>query len=103
MPSILTKIIPCIWFSDQAEEAVDFYVRTFPAGRKLAVSHCARRHGRGRNRQRRALRARGSSEHPTGEHPTGEQVDGGITVIEQRPKAKYTNRSMPSGDETPSH
>lgn len=33
-----SKIIPCIWLDGQAEQAVDFYVRTFPAGRILATS-----------------------------------------------------------------
>ncbi len=33
-----SKIRPCIWLDDQAEQAAAFYVRTFPAGRIVATS-----------------------------------------------------------------
>ncbi len=33
-----SKITPCIWLDDQAEEAAAFYVRTFPDGRIVATS-----------------------------------------------------------------
>jgi predicted 3-demethylubiquinone-9 3-methyltransferase (glyoxalase superfamily) len=33
------QIVPCIWLDDQAEQAADFYVRTFPGGRITATSH----------------------------------------------------------------
>ncbi len=32
------RIVPCIWLDDQAEQAADFYARTFPGGRVVAVS-----------------------------------------------------------------
>ncbi len=32
-------IVPCLWFDDQAEEAANFYAKTFPQGRITAVSH----------------------------------------------------------------
>lgn len=32
-------IVPCIWFDDQAEQAADFYLRTFADGRVTARSH----------------------------------------------------------------
>ncbi len=39
MPSTLSKITPCIWLDNQAEQAAAFYVRTFPAGRVGAAEH----------------------------------------------------------------
>lgn len=33
------KLIPCLWFDDQAEQAAAFYARTFPGGRVTATSH----------------------------------------------------------------
>ena len=33
----MQKITPCLWFKDEAEEAVDFYVSIFPGARKGAV------------------------------------------------------------------
>jgi predicted 3-demethylubiquinone-9 3-methyltransferase (glyoxalase superfamily) len=33
------KITPCLWFDDQAEEAVAFYVSVFPHARILEVTH----------------------------------------------------------------
>jgi predicted 3-demethylubiquinone-9 3-methyltransferase (glyoxalase superfamily) len=33
-----SKIIPCIWFDDQAEQAAAFYLRTFCDGRLVATS-----------------------------------------------------------------
>jgi predicted 3-demethylubiquinone-9 3-methyltransferase (glyoxalase superfamily) len=33
------KITPCLWFDFNAEEAVDFYLRTFGSGRILRTSH----------------------------------------------------------------
>ena len=33
------KITPCLWFDFNAEEAVDFYLRTFGNGRILRSSH----------------------------------------------------------------
>ena len=32
-------IVPCLWFDDQAEEAADFYVATFPAAHRGLVAH----------------------------------------------------------------
>lgn len=32
-------IVPCLWLDEQAEQAADFYVETFPEGRVTAVSH----------------------------------------------------------------
>jgi predicted 3-demethylubiquinone-9 3-methyltransferase (glyoxalase superfamily) len=32
-------IVPCIWFDDQAEQAADFYLKTFPNSRITAISH----------------------------------------------------------------
>ena len=32
-------IVPCLWFDDQAQEAAQFYTRTFGEGRILATSH----------------------------------------------------------------
>jgi predicted 3-demethylubiquinone-9 3-methyltransferase (glyoxalase superfamily) len=34
-----SKIVPCIWLDDAAEEAAAFYVRTFPGGRLTATSY----------------------------------------------------------------
>lgn len=31
-------LVPCLWFDDQAEAAADFYTRTFPSDRVIAVS-----------------------------------------------------------------
>ena len=39
MASTQSKITPCIWLDNQAEQAAAFYVRTFPAGRVGATSH----------------------------------------------------------------
>lgn len=33
----MQKISPCLWFRDEAEEAVDFYVSVFPGAKKGAV------------------------------------------------------------------
>lgn len=33
------RIVPCLWFDDQAETAARFYSETFPGGRIVAVSH----------------------------------------------------------------
>jgi predicted 3-demethylubiquinone-9 3-methyltransferase (glyoxalase superfamily) len=33
------RIVPCLWFDDQAQAAADFYTRIFPAGRVSGVSH----------------------------------------------------------------
>jgi predicted 3-demethylubiquinone-9 3-methyltransferase (glyoxalase superfamily) len=38
MAASFSKITPCIWLDDQAEQAAAFYVRTFPAGRIIAAS-----------------------------------------------------------------
>ena len=38
MATSFSKIVPCIWLDDQAEQAADFYARTFPAGRVIATS-----------------------------------------------------------------
>jgi predicted 3-demethylubiquinone-9 3-methyltransferase (glyoxalase superfamily) len=35
----LSKIIPCLWFDTQAEEAATFYVGVFEGSRILEVSH----------------------------------------------------------------
>jgi predicted 3-demethylubiquinone-9 3-methyltransferase (glyoxalase superfamily) len=35
----LSKITPCLWFDHQAEEAANFYISVFPAGRILSISH----------------------------------------------------------------
>ena len=32
-----SKIVPCLWFNGQAEEAADFYASVFPDSRKKAV------------------------------------------------------------------
>lgn len=34
----MQNITPCLWFNLNAEEAVDFYLATFPDSRKLATS-----------------------------------------------------------------
>lgn len=34
-----SKIVPCIWLNDQAEQVAEFYTRTFPVGRVVATSH----------------------------------------------------------------
>jgi predicted 3-demethylubiquinone-9 3-methyltransferase (glyoxalase superfamily) len=34
----IQKITPCLWFDDQAEEAVEFYTRIFPNSRTTAVA-----------------------------------------------------------------
>ncbi len=40
MPTLSnSKIVPCIWFDDQAQEAATFYARTLPGGRTNAASH----------------------------------------------------------------
>lgn len=39
MVNAQSKIVPCIWFDDQAEQAVAFYVRVFSSGRSVATSH----------------------------------------------------------------
>lgn len=33
----MQKITPCLWFRDQAEEAVDFYVSVFPGAKKGTI------------------------------------------------------------------
>jgi predicted 3-demethylubiquinone-9 3-methyltransferase (glyoxalase superfamily) len=33
----MQKISPCLWFRDEAEEAVDFYVSIFPGAKKGAI------------------------------------------------------------------
>lgn len=38
MPTTFSKITPCIWFDDQAEQAAAFYLRTFPEGRITTAS-----------------------------------------------------------------
>ena len=38
MAPSFSKITPCIWLDDQAEQAVAFYVRVFPTGRIVATS-----------------------------------------------------------------
>jgi predicted 3-demethylubiquinone-9 3-methyltransferase (glyoxalase superfamily) len=38
MTTSFSRITPCVWFDDQAEQAAAFYVRTFPAGRIVATS-----------------------------------------------------------------
>ena len=35
----LTKIIPCLWFDTQAEDAANFYTGIFPNSRVVEVSH----------------------------------------------------------------
>lgn len=35
----MSKIMPCIWYDDQAEEAANFYVSLFKDGRILHVAH----------------------------------------------------------------
>lgn len=37
--SISTRIAPCLWFDDQAEEAARFYTSIFPNSRIVSVSH----------------------------------------------------------------
>jgi len=34
----MDAIIPCLWFDDQAEQAAEFYSRTFPGGRVTATA-----------------------------------------------------------------
>jgi predicted 3-demethylubiquinone-9 3-methyltransferase (glyoxalase superfamily) len=34
----MSPIVPCIWLSDQAEQAAAFYTKTFPGGRITATS-----------------------------------------------------------------
>jgi predicted 3-demethylubiquinone-9 3-methyltransferase (glyoxalase superfamily) len=34
-----SRIVPCLWFDSQAEEAARFYTGIFPGGRILATSH----------------------------------------------------------------
>ena len=36
---IASKIVPCLWFDTQAEEAARFYTGVFPGGRITEVSH----------------------------------------------------------------
>ena len=36
------RIVPCLWFDDQAEAAASFYETHFPEGRVLAVAHFPR-------------------------------------------------------------
>ena len=38
MSPLATKIVPCIWFDDQAEEAVARYIKLLPKGRILATA-----------------------------------------------------------------
>jgi predicted 3-demethylubiquinone-9 3-methyltransferase (glyoxalase superfamily) len=35
----LTKIVPCLWFDDQGEEAANFYTGIFENSRILSVTH----------------------------------------------------------------
>ena len=35
----LHTIRPCLWFDDQAEQAADLYIRTFPNSRVVNVQH----------------------------------------------------------------
>jgi predicted 3-demethylubiquinone-9 3-methyltransferase (glyoxalase superfamily) len=35
----LNIITPCLWFDDQAEQAADLYIRTFPNSRVVNVQH----------------------------------------------------------------
>ena len=37
--AITTRITPCHWFDDQAEEAVRFYTGIFPSSRVTTISH----------------------------------------------------------------
>jgi predicted 3-demethylubiquinone-9 3-methyltransferase (glyoxalase superfamily) len=39
MAGAASKIIPCLWFDDQAEAAAAFYTRTFDGGRVVGRSH----------------------------------------------------------------
>jgi predicted 3-demethylubiquinone-9 3-methyltransferase (glyoxalase superfamily) len=34
-----SKIVPCLWFDSQAEEAARFYTSVFPGGRIVKISH----------------------------------------------------------------
>jgi hypothetical protein len=36
---IASKISPCLWFDDQAEEAARFYTSIFPDSRIVKISH----------------------------------------------------------------
>ena len=45
MPTI-QKITPCLWFDDEAEQAVGFYTKIFPDSRALRVS----RYDKGRHK-----------------------------------------------------
>jgi predicted 3-demethylubiquinone-9 3-methyltransferase (glyoxalase superfamily) len=36
---IMQKIMPCLWFDDQAEEAAKFYASVFPNSKIVAMSH----------------------------------------------------------------
>ena len=36
---IVSKIVPCLWFDSEAEEAARFYTSVFPGGRINQVSH----------------------------------------------------------------
>ncbi|MCC2669072.1 MAG: 3-demethylubiquinone-9 3-methyltransferase [Armatimonadetes bacterium] len=35
---VTSKIVPCLWFDDQAEEAANFYLGIFPNSRILGIS-----------------------------------------------------------------
>lgn len=35
----LARLVPCLWFDDQAEQAARFYVSVFPNSRITAISH----------------------------------------------------------------
>ena len=39
MPSSSSRIQPCLWFDNQAEEAARFYVGIFPGARIVSISH----------------------------------------------------------------
>ncbi|HRN74249.1 VOC family protein [Ottowia sp.] len=39
MPSLAARIQPCLWFDDQAEQAVAFYCGIFPGARLGAITH----------------------------------------------------------------
>ena len=37
----MQKIVPCLWFDSEGEEAVDFYIKTFGEGKILNTSRYA--------------------------------------------------------------
>ena len=38
----INKIVPCLWFDDQAEEAARFYCSIFPNSKVESISHYGR-------------------------------------------------------------